>query len=381
VLSLQSQYFTDLVTQVAALIDILLEIFAADDGDTNEVGIADDADIVTQGLERYARQVESIGMMAESGELIGLSQVCRRYQQALEQLAGCREVLSEPVRVALEEWPTLVMAYLEATTDTEASAVLVAHLQNPAWVKTPSAEDAESLQQLLAQQTSPVPSPAATVSVAPDAEAEAGLPEGIPDVVELEATEIPRTDCATVSELMVYNEEPEDVTVLTASAPVDLAACDAEPAPGPEALAGSSDVASLATSGDDTVHIDTVCASTVDDETPADGVDGDVPDMPGPAPVELDATPASLAQEQSAYDMPFDRPAAACSDDRQAAYAVSDALAVFYEDDRQEVISEEPEASLSEEPEAMEIEELDAAAQKLVDLPGQSHLKLLWRAP
>src|SRR5215470_12756391 len=256
-MSTANEHFTDLVTQVATLIDILLEIFAADDGDTDDVGdtdnvgIANDADIVTQGLERYALQVESIGMMAESGELIGLSQVCRRYQQALEQLVCSREVLSEPVRIALEEWPTLVMAYLEAPTDTEASTVLIAHLQNPAWVKTLSAEDAESLQQLLAQQTSTVPSPAAAVSVAPDPEAEAGLPKDVTDVVELEATEPSRTDCATVSELIVYDEEPEDVTVLTASAPVDLAACDAERAPGPEAWAESSDVASLVTSGDD----------------------------------------------------------------------------------------------------------------------------------
>ena len=72
-MSTANEYFTDLVTQVAALIDILLEIFAADDGDTDEVGSADDADLVTEGLKRYARQVESIGMMAESGEIIGLS--------------------------------------------------------------------------------------------------------------------------------------------------------------------------------------------------------------------------------------------------------------------------------------------------------------------
>jgi hypothetical protein len=128
-MSTTNEHFTELVTQVAALIDILLETFATDDGGaTDDVGMADDADIVAQGLEHYARQVERIGMMAESGDLIGLSHVCRRYQQALEQLAGCREALSEPVRVALEEWPTLVMAYLEAPTDAEASAVLVAHL-------------------------------------------------------------------------------------------------------------------------------------------------------------------------------------------------------------------------------------------------------------
>src|SRR5262245_49765477 len=131
-MSTANDNFTELVTQVAALIDILLETFAADDSDTDEVGDIDNTDIVAQGLERYALQVESIARMAESGEFMGLSHVCRRYQRALERLASCREALSEPVRLALEEWPTLVMAYLEAPTDTEASAVLVAHLQNPA---------------------------------------------------------------------------------------------------------------------------------------------------------------------------------------------------------------------------------------------------------
>src|SRR5262249_53483436 len=345
-MSTDNEHFTELVTQVAALIDILLEIFAVDDSNTDDVGIADDADIVAQGLERYARQVESIGMMAESGELIGLSHVCRRYQQALEQLASNREALSEPVRVALEEWPTLVMAYLEAPTDAEASAVLAAHLQNPTWVKSLSAEDAESLQQLLVQQTSTVPNTAATASVAPDAETEAGLPEDVTAGAELEVMEPPLTDCATVSELMVYDEEPEDVTILTASAPVDLAACDAELEPEPEALAVVTDFASLETIGDDTVCADTVCASTMDDEIPADGTAGAVPDMPGPAPAEPDATPVSLAQEQSAYDMPSDRLAATCSDDRQAAYEVpSDALTAFYSDDRQEAISDELEAT------------------------------------
>ena len=142
-MSTANEHFTELVTQVAALIDILLETFAADEGGTDDVGMADDADIVAQGLARYTRQVEGIGMMAESASYIALSHVCRRYQQALEQLAGCRAALTEPVRVALEEWPTLVMAYLEAPTDAEASAALVAHCKTPpgcyrCWQRTPS---------------------------------------------------------------------------------------------------------------------------------------------------------------------------------------------------------------------------------------------------
>ena len=193
-MSTANDTFTELVTQVAALIDILLEIFTADDGGTDEVGNIDNTDIVAQGLERYALQVESIAQMAESGEFIGLSHVCRRYQQALEQLAGCREALSEPVRLGLEEWPTLVMAYLEAPTDTEASAVLVAHLQNPAWALPLSAEDAELLRQLLGQQTSTIPTEAATVSVVSDTVAEAGLPEDVSAVAGLEAMEPPLAD-------------------------------------------------------------------------------------------------------------------------------------------------------------------------------------------
>src|SRR5262249_57442899 len=139
------------------------------------------------------------------------------------------------------------------------------------------------------------------------------------------------------------DEEPEDVTVLTASASGDPAACDTEPESGPEASAVVIAFASLETSGDDTVHVDTICASTADDEIPADGAACTVPDMPGPAPAELDATPASLAQEQSSYDMPFDGPTAACSDDRQAAYEVpSDALAPFYSHAPHQAISDHP---------------------------------------
>ena len=77
-MSTANDNFTELVTQVAALIDILLEIFTADDGGTDEVGNINNTDIVAQGLERYALQVESIAQMAESGEFIGLSHVCRR---------------------------------------------------------------------------------------------------------------------------------------------------------------------------------------------------------------------------------------------------------------------------------------------------------------
>jgi hypothetical protein len=368
-MSTANDNFTELVTQVAALIDILLETFAADDGGPDDVGNVDNTDIVAQGLERYARQVESIALMAESGELIGLSHVCRRYQQALEQLAGGREALSEPVRFALEEWPTLVMAYLEAPTDADASAVLVAHLQNSAWALPLSAEDAELLRQLLVQQASTIPKEAATVSVVPDAVAEAGLPEDATAVAGLEATEAPLTDCATAPELTTYEEEREDSTVHTTSAPADSAACDPTPEPEPEALVVVTNVAALETSSDDTVQIDSVWAANTDAEILADGTTAAISDTLDPAPTKVDATPTSLALVQSTDVMPSDGLIAACSDDLQAPYEMpSDALAAFCSDDRQEVVFEEPAATLSKELEAMEFEGLDAPAQKLIGL-------------
>src|SRR4029453_8405564 len=51
----------------------------------------------------------------------------------------------------------------------------------------------------------------------------------------------------------------------------------------------SSAEVGLETRGDDTVHIDTVCASTVDDELLTDGVGCAMSDTPDPAPAELNA--------------------------------------------------------------------------------------------
>src|SRR5215475_6578644 len=156
-------------------------------------------------------------------------------------------------------------------------------------------------------------STATTVSVAPDAEAEAGLSEDVVAVAGLEATETPLTDGVTVLELVVYDEEPADGAVLTASAPVDSAACDAEPELVPEVLPEVNDFAPLETGSDDTVHLDTVDASAVGDEIPAESAACTVPDMPDPTPAELDTTPSSLAQVQSAYGTPADGLAVPCS--------------------------------------------------------------------
>jgi hypothetical protein len=95
--------------------------------------------------------------------------VCMLYQEAVARLACHSEALSEPVRLDLEVWPTLVMAYLETPAAAEAGTALVQHLLQPAWDLPLTAEDAELLKALLAEPaTTPPQAEAAAVSQHPE---------------------------------------------------------------------------------------------------------------------------------------------------------------------------------------------------------------------
>ena len=74
-----NKHLASLETQVAELIDILLESFTSED--------VDDTETVTRGLERYAQQLARIAATAETAEWIGLSHVCMLYQEAVARLA------------------------------------------------------------------------------------------------------------------------------------------------------------------------------------------------------------------------------------------------------------------------------------------------------
>jgi chemosensory pili system protein ChpA (sensor histidine kinase/response regulator) len=147
-----NQHLALLETQIAELINILLESFAVDGADRDDVAT------VASGLPRYAQQVACIAATAEAGEYIGLQNVCTLYQEAIAQLVGRNDALGEAVRLDLETWPTLVMAYLETPTDPDTGAALVQHLLHPTWPLSCTAEDAEMLQALLADYTAtPLP--------------------------------------------------------------------------------------------------------------------------------------------------------------------------------------------------------------------------------
>jgi len=108
-----NEHSTDVMTQAAELFTIFGETFAPDG-----IGGDDAEDLVARGLEQYARQVARMAITAESSGYIGLYNVCVHYQKVLEPLAGSA-TLSEDVRIALEEWPTLIMTCLEAPTDAD----------------------------------------------------------------------------------------------------------------------------------------------------------------------------------------------------------------------------------------------------------------------
>ena len=145
---------TDIMTQAAELLTCFLEACAFD-----SIGEGDVADLVVQGLTQYASQVDSMALTAQASGDVGLSHVCVHYQRILQSLAGCTR-LDEEARIALEEWPTLVMTYLEAPQDLDICLALVTHLENPVWPTPLSLAEAEALQHLLVPSAAAAPVPA-----------------------------------------------------------------------------------------------------------------------------------------------------------------------------------------------------------------------------
>ncbi|MGE3537009.1 MAG: response regulator [Candidatus Tectimicrobiota bacterium] len=138
-----NEHMTDPLNQVAELLTLFLDLFAAD-----SIGGEDTTDAVAQGLAQYRAQVNSIATAAEVRGDLGLHRVCGHYQALLATVTDV-PVLSEDVRLALEEWPTLVMTYLEDPDNSDICTALIEHLQQPVWTLALTNAEAEILRQLL----------------------------------------------------------------------------------------------------------------------------------------------------------------------------------------------------------------------------------------
>jgi len=141
-MAIPQEKYTVLEMEIAKVVGILLEALAEDAGSGTEA--------IAYGLERYAQQVEHIGIAAGTAGLSGLQDVCTLFRENLHELGAQNRKLTDNERELLEEWPTLVMGYLESPADRQTYEALVEHLCNSTWSTPLSADEATVMCQLLA---------------------------------------------------------------------------------------------------------------------------------------------------------------------------------------------------------------------------------------
>lgn len=387
----------DLTTHVTELLTMVWDIFA-----TGGIGGDEADDLVAQGLAQYAAQVEMLATAATAQGQQGLQHICCAYRKLLEPLAGCH-TLSEEHRVALEEWPTLVLTYLDTPTEPDLCLALLAHLQYPIWPVPLAAEDAAALQHVLLPDMPGTPVPAA-IDAPPPGTAE--LPH---DTVEIpHDTVIPALEDSPVpvpvevhDPLEAPDSEAETVlyvpSVPPATAPVELAVPPEMPVPQPPLLAVPEEPLASADEPDLTVPAETVDADGPPGvEAPVEAIPEDDVSVAASLPVDNAETAPSQMCEALASDEPLPLPASEALDTLamvdapvlQAADEVETlntfALSALddvatdgaIDDPTDDLIDGTPLLSSLDETEDMEAPAMDPAAQGLLDFMRQEVLQL-----
>ena len=134
---------SSLELEVSGVVAEMLEAFAA----TGDGGA--DAAASGDALARYQRRVARIGMAAGRFGLTGLQDTCVELQDRLRALKRRGTGLSAEERELLEEWPLLVMGYINAPHDPAAAQALVDFLQRPAWGEPVSPETGAEIRSAL----------------------------------------------------------------------------------------------------------------------------------------------------------------------------------------------------------------------------------------
>ncbi|HYQ90902.1 MAG TPA: hypothetical protein VES89_02190, partial [Candidatus Competibacteraceae bacterium] len=137
-MTLPQETFTALEAEVAAIVGVLMEALSDPD-------VAQDPTVAADSLGRYTAHVERIGVLAGLAGLAGLRLVCDCFQDQLVGIIPRLGSLEEAHRELLEEWPALIIGYLESPEDPGASEVLVGYLRNPAWPAPLSGSEAAHL--------------------------------------------------------------------------------------------------------------------------------------------------------------------------------------------------------------------------------------------
>jgi chemosensory pili system protein ChpA (sensor histidine kinase/response regulator) len=298
--------FTALETAVAEVVNILFEILAEESPD-------DEVAALPAKLDRYARQVERIGMAAEAAGFMGLRDLCILFQEKLGELGAQERVLLDDERLLLEEWPTLVVGYLESPDDPATRDGLLQHLSNPVWSTPLAPEDAELMKELFAMQAQEAPweTPSETPpAMFEETESSSAMvpDEGI--ITPVEEGEPSPTELAEVEALLADDdevpvEEPETVsdTHAAVSAEEPREELAAEPAQGADTP--TSYAMSGATTPPEEAGDATSVALAADDwaETPPAGIAEPVAEE-SPSVLLDSAEQGTLEPEQFATETP-----------------------------------------------------------------------------
>ncbi|HRX69890.1 MAG: response regulator [Gammaproteobacteria bacterium] len=185
-----------------------------------------DQEQVRAVIRRYIGQVERISVAASEAGLLGLQDTCLLFQENLTVLDANARNLSDAERERLEEWPTLVIGYLMAPDDPQASEALLDHLQSPVWSMPLAVAEADVLRDLL---TPTLPPPLPTF---PDENKERRDIDSAPPVLAPSTAEAaPDLSADTIEEtaaldaaVNLVTEEPAATETATLDLPADAVA-------------------------------------------------------------------------------------------------------------------------------------------------------------
>ncbi len=120
-MAIPTEAFTHLETELAAWVGLLFEVTAAEQ--------PEDIASLLDGLENLIVQLEPISTVAHRSGLTDLRDSCRSLQHWLQVLKARHIPLSDDERDWLEQWPTLVMGYLDTPDDPVSCTALRTHVQ------------------------------------------------------------------------------------------------------------------------------------------------------------------------------------------------------------------------------------------------------------
>ena len=124
--------------------DLLVDLSANTEGQVS----AEYAD----SLDLCADRMELIGITVATMGFMGLMDACQYFQFGLRQLANSDIPMSTTIQTVLEEWPSLVIAYLTMPDDKDSVDNLVTYVKSIPWTPELLEEETSTLSEMLAEE-------------------------------------------------------------------------------------------------------------------------------------------------------------------------------------------------------------------------------------